>query len=175
MSKISKQLTELFETRGADLYRLSVRLVLDEQIAEDIMQDLFIKLASIKDLNKIRNLTAYARRMTMNMCFDQRETKSKNNMCSLDNVSELQSNNSIPVSKLIQTEQLEEILDAIGHLKGETRTAFLMRYVQQESYEDIAYEMGKSQHQVRALCYKGLNHLRYLLCGGELKNGLGSL
>jgi DNA-directed RNA polymerase specialized sigma24 family protein len=38
-----------------------------------------------------------------------------------------------------------------------------MRYIQQQSYDDIAEQMGKSPHQVRALCHKAISRLRDLL------------
>ena len=35
-----------------------------------------------------------------------------------------------------------------------------MRYIQQESYEEIARQLGKTVHQARALCFKAMSALR---------------
>jgi DNA-directed RNA polymerase specialized sigma24 family protein len=44
-----------------------------------------------------------------------------------------------------------------------------MRYIQQQSYDDIAEQMNKTPHHVRALCSKALNRLRSML-GTNQKN-----
>jgi len=38
-----------------------------------------------------------------------------------------------------------------------------MRYIQQDSYEDIAGQLGKTVHQARALCFKAMSALRDVL------------
>ena len=38
-----------------------------------------------------------------------------------------------------------------------------MRYIQEESYEDIAAHIGKTPHQTRALCSKALIRLRDIM------------
>ncbi|GAF75353.1 unnamed protein product, partial [marine sediment metagenome] len=81
----------------------------------------------------------------------------------LDQVHEPASNDNSPLSKLIRTEELEETLNAIGRVSGPCREAFVMRYIQQQSTDDIAEQLGKTPHQVRALCYKVLSHLRDVL------------
>jgi DNA-directed RNA polymerase specialized sigma24 family protein len=67
------------------------------------------------------------------------------------------------MNKLIRTEELEEILNAIGKLNKVPREAFVMRYVQQEPYDFIAEQLGKTVHHIRALCSRASNRLRYIL------------
>jgi DNA-directed RNA polymerase specialized sigma24 family protein len=43
----------------------------------------------------------------------------------------------------------------------------VMRHIQQRSYETIAKTLGQTEHQVRALCHKGINRLRQLLQAGD--------
>ncbi|HUV64029.1 MAG TPA: sigma factor-like helix-turn-helix DNA-binding protein, partial [Sedimentisphaerales bacterium] len=62
--------------------------------------------------------------------------------------------------RLIRSEELQETLDAIGRLKRASREALIRRYIQQESYDHIAEQMGKTSHQVRAMCSRAVNHLR---------------
>ena len=44
MSSRQKELLELLDKSGADLYALLTRLTLREDVAEELMQELFIKL-----------------------------------------------------------------------------------------------------------------------------------
>ncbi len=171
-----KELLELLDRSGANLYALLTRLTLREDIAEELMQELFIKLINSRSFDKAGNPEAYAHRAAINLAFDWRRSR-KLNPLRLDQIREPASNDSSPLGKLVQAEELEEILNAIGQLKKVPREAFVMRYIQQESYDYIAEQLGKTSHHVRALCSRALNHLRDILghnrhrCSGkEIQN-----
>ena len=153
-----KELFELLDKSGASLYALLTRLTLREDVAEELMQELFIKLSNNKGLHKIQSLYAYAQRAAVNLAFDWRR-RQKRACLSLDDVPQLSSNDKSPLINLINSEESQEILDAISRLNKTSRQAIVMHYIQQQPYEDIAEQMGKTTHQVRALCYKAINHL----------------
>jgi len=157
-----KEICELLDKSGASLFALLTRLTLREDVAEELMQELFIKLNNYNGLRKIQCWNAYAHKAAINLAFDWRR-KQKRASLSLDNVPETASNVNSPLIDMIHAEQLQEILNAIGRLSKAPRQAVVMRHIQQQSYEDIAEQMGKTTHQVRALCYKAINRLRYLL------------
>jgi len=157
-----KGLLELLEKSGASLYALLTRLTLREDVAEELMQELFIKLSNYNGLRKIGNWNAYAYRAAINLAFDWRR-RQRRAFFSLDDVHEAASNDCSPLSKLIHAEELQEILEAIGRLNRKSQQALVMRHIQQQSYEDIAQQMGKTAHQVRALCHKAINRLRDML------------
>jgi RNA polymerase sigma-70 factor (ECF subfamily) len=161
-----RQILELLDTSGATLYALLTRLTLREDVAEELMQDLFVKLSDTRGMDKIHNWGAYAHRAAINLAFDWRR-KQKRSLLSLQNASEPASGNSSPLGELIHAEELQETLNAIGRLKKDPRQALVMRYIQQESYECIAEQLGKTPHQVRALCSKALNYLRHILGGNH--------
>lgn len=161
-----QRLLDVFERSGPELYTLLTRLVLRKDIAEELMQELFVKLANFKGLDKVKNLAAYAHRTAINMALDWRKTRDKG-PCRLDDTPEPASDFISPLDKLSLNEEIEDVLCAISQLRGASREAFVMRYIQQQSYEYIAGEMGKTPHQVRALCFKALMHIRYLLSNKE--------
>ena len=163
-----QRLLELFEHSGPSLYTLLMRLVLREDIAEELMQELFVKLANFRGLDKVKNLAAYAHRTAVNMAFDWRKARDKD-PCRLDDAPEPPPDFISPLDKLSLNEEIEDVLCAISQLRGASREAFVMRYIQQHPYEYIAGEMGKTPHQVRALCFKALMHIRYLLSDKELR------
>jgi RNA polymerase sigma-70 factor (ECF subfamily) len=157
-----KELLELLDKSGANLYALLTRLTLREDIAEELMQELFIKLINSRSFDKAGNPEAYARKAAINLAFDWRRSR-KRNPLRLDQICEPASNNSSPLGKLVQAEELDEILNAIGQLSKVPREAFVMRYIQEESYDYIAEQLGKTSHHVRALCSRALNRLRNIL------------
>jgi RNA polymerase sigma factor (sigma-70 family) len=163
-----QRLLDVFESSGPGLYTLLTRLVLREDIAEELMQELFVKLANFKGLDKVKNLAAYAHKTAVNMAFDWRKANDKS-PCRLDNVPESVSDSISPLDKLSLNEEVEDVLCAISQLRGASREAFVMRYIQQRPYEYIAGEMGKTPHQVHALCFKALMHIRYVLSDKELR------
>ena len=157
-----KELLELLDKSGANLYALLTRLTLREDIAEELMQELFIKLINSRRFDKAGNPEAYARRVAINLAFDWRRSR-KLNPLGLDQIREPASNDGSPLDKLVQAEELDEILNAIGQLNKVPREAFVMRYIQQEPYDYIAGQLGKTAHHVRALCSRASNSLRNIL------------
>ncbi|MGD0552064.1 MAG: sigma-70 family RNA polymerase sigma factor [Sedimentisphaerales bacterium] len=157
-----KKLLELLDKSGKGLHRLLTRLTLNEQTAEDLMQELFLKLGSSGHIENIMDLDAYAYRSAVNLAFDWRRRNTQNTV-SIEQISEPTSQEASPLDSTIQTEELEEILNAVGQMDGTSRDAFVMRHIQQQSYDTIAKVLGQTEHQARALCHKGLQRLRQLL------------
>ncbi len=148
---------------GAELYSLLTRLTLREDVAEELMQDLFIKLSNSRSAAKIANLDAYARRAAINLAFDWRRARARHAGIGLDQITEPVADGTSPLGTLIDSEELQETLNAIGRLKKASREALVMRYIQQESYDNIARQMGKTSHQVRAMCSRSIGRLRDIL------------
>ncbi|HUW20210.1 MAG TPA: sigma-70 family RNA polymerase sigma factor [Sedimentisphaerales bacterium] len=162
MEKHSQKLLEFLERSGPPLYALLTRLTLRQDVAEDLMQELFIRLSNSRALDNAQNHDAYARRCAINLAFDWRQ-RSRQDALPLDGIRELASNDNSPLAKLIQKEELEEVLDAIGKLTGLSREAFIMRYIEQYSNEEIARQVGREPHQVRALCSRAMAQLRSIV------------
>ena len=163
MSSGNKELLDLLDRSGAELYALLTRLTLREDVAEELMQDLFIKLSNSRGAARVNNLDAYARRAAINLAFDWRRTRSRRAGMRLEQATEPIAGDTSPLSKLIHSEEMQETLNAVGRLKRASREVLVMRYIQQQSYDDIARQMGKTSHQVRALCSRSIRHLRDIL------------
>jgi DNA-directed RNA polymerase specialized sigma24 family protein len=94
-----KELLELLDKSGADLYALLTRLTLREDVAEELMQELFIKLNHSRGIGNVANWNAYARRSAINLAFDWRRSQ-KRSVLTLGQVSEPASNDESPLGKL---------------------------------------------------------------------------
>jgi len=164
-----KELLELLDKSGADLYALLTRLTLREEVAEELMQELFIKLNKSRGTGNAANLEAYARRAAINLAFDWRRSQ-KQTTLPLGQVAEPASNDDSPLGKLVHSEEIQQTLDAVGRLKKASREVLVMRYLQQESYDNIAEQLGKTSHQVRALCSRAIRNLRDVLGSNEHKS-----
>lgn len=161
MSERYQELLEYLDKSGAELFALLTRLTLRQDAAEELMQELFIRLSRSKGPdNRAGTWDAYARKAAINLAFDWRRGRHRNTMHQLEQVPEPVSNDRSPLGSLIHSEELHETLDAIGRLRKTPREALIRRYIQQESYEHIAEQMGKTSHQVRAICSRAVSHLR---------------
>ncbi len=166
MADRQNELLELLDTSGPALYSLLTKLTLRQDVAEELMQELFIKLNKARNGRKIENFDAYARRSAINLAFDWRR-KHRQPAAALQQVPEPTCPNVPPLTSLIEAEELEETLNAIGRLDKVSRQAVVMRYIRQESYEHIADQVGKSPHHVRALCARAMDRLRDTLMRGR--------
>jgi len=159
-----EELLEYLDKSGAELFALLTRLTLCQDVAEELMQELFIKLSrSSGPNNKVGNWDAYARKAAINLAFDWRRARRHAALQPFEQVPEPVSNDHSPLGGLIRSEELQETLDASGRLKKASREALIRRYIQQESYDHIAEQMGKTSHQVRAICSRAVNYLRVTL------------
>ena len=162
MKNRQKELLELLDRSGASLYALLTRLTLREDVAEELMQELFIKLSNSRGWSKVNDWNAYAHRAAVNLAFDWRR-KQKRTVLPLERIREPMSGENPTLRELIHMEELQETLNAIERLRRATREALVMRYIQQESYDHIAEKLGKTEHHVRAMCSRALSQLRHLL------------
>jgi RNA polymerase sigma factor (sigma-70 family) len=156
-----KELLELLDKSGASLFTLLTRLTLREDVAEELMQELFIKLSS-RHFDRARNRYAYARKTAINLAFEWRRNHKVNHI-GLDHISEPACNRLSPLNELVRAEELDEIMNAIGKLRRLPREVIVMRYIQQEPYDSIAEQLGKTNHHVRALCSRALIRIRNII------------
>jgi RNA polymerase sigma factor (sigma-70 family) len=154
-----RELLELLDRSGASLYALLARITLREDIAEELMQELFIKLSNSTGPDKTGSWDAYARKAAINLAFDWRR-RQKQSPRPLGKTYELASSDCSPLGKLIRAEEVQEVLSALSHLNGAYGDAFVMRYIQQDSYDYIAKQLGRTPHQARALCARAMSYIR---------------
>ena len=167
MSDRQTELLELLDESGPSLFALLTRLTLRQDAAEELMQDLFLRLGSAKDRAAIGSLEAYARRTAINLAFDWRRQKRRREAVPLEDIAEPLSQARGPLGDAAAAEEIEQVLNVVGRLNGLAREAFVMRYIQQDSYEAIAEQLGRTPHQVRALCFQAMQSIRDVLGGNH--------
>lgn len=159
MQNSVEKLLELLEKQGPGLHALLTRLTLREDVAEDLMQELFIKLAGSNRLDRVENLGGYVRTTAINLAFDWRRKESRLKTCS-DEYTDPVSEEKAALTRLIDTEQLQVVLEAAAQLNDLQRQVFVMRHIEQNSFEQVAQEVGKTPHHVRALASRALSRVR---------------
>jgi len=101
------QLLELLDQSGASLLALLTRLTLRQDVAEELMQDLFLRLSSAKDQGGIDCWYAYARRTAINLAFDWRRRQKIRQTSSLDESLDHACSTSSPLGTLIEADAVD--------------------------------------------------------------------
>ena len=154
---------QLLDRHGRSLHRLLARLTRCEQATADLMQDLFIRLSQADGAAYARNLYAYAWKSAVNLAFDWRR-RQRTNVCPLEEDEHFDESATPVLGRMIREEQIERVLEATSELDEPGRSVVIMRYIEQQSYEQIALQLGKNPNYLRALCSKALAQLRDTCC-----------
>ena len=159
MNESANKVLSLLSEQGPRLYSLLVRITLREEVAEDLMQELFIRLSRRGALSRAVDPVGYAIRTATRLAFDWRRSYRRRPDAAVVDV-EFESRGGIPVDQLEQREDLQSVLNAMEKLPEISRTIVVMRFLEGRSYDEIAATVGKTIHQTRALCYKSIGGLR---------------
>ncbi len=155
------QLVALLESAGPGLHRLLTRLTLRPDVAEDLMQELFINLAHSEAFARAADPAAYAYRAAVNLAFGWRHAQERTQVV-LSRVEPPVPSPDGPLARLQADEEIRRVLDAMNGLPVLQRDALTLRYIQQAEYETVAATLGKTPSQARALCHKAIGSLRRL-------------
>jgi RNA polymerase sigma-70 factor (ECF subfamily) len=157
-----KKILQLLDTSGEHLHRLLGRLTRREDVVGDLLQELFIRLWNSKAFDKAEDPFAYTYRAAINLAFEWRRGR-KTTCQPLEENCLTTKDGSSALGKMIQAEELEQVLNAASKMSDLARNVVVMRYIEQKSYEEIAQRLGKKPQHIRSLCAKAMARLRELL------------
>ena len=137
------------------LYRLALRITLNSQEAEDVVQDVIIKMWKMGErLNDVENLESYALRLTRNLSIDRQRMK-VNQVESFDELEDFHGgiSNSIE-SRLEQQERIDSIRDIMMQMPEKQRLVMQLRDFEGKSYKEIAIALEISEDQVKVNIFR---------------------
>jgi RNA polymerase sigma factor (sigma-70 family) len=159
----------ILDESGARLHALLTRITLREDVAEDLLQDLFLKLRSSESFDGARDPTAYAFRSAMHLALDWRRKQTRSAATALlDEPPAAEGDR--PLDRLSRDEDYQAILDALSELSETQQEVVVRRHLQHEEFEEIAKQIGKTPHQVRGLLHKGIAKLRTIVATRQARN-----
>jgi RNA polymerase sigma-70 factor (ECF subfamily) len=158
-------LLELLDTHGARLHGLLFKLTLREDVAEDLMQDLAIKLASSDGFAKARSPLGYALIAAATLAYTWR--RKRRAMTDSQAMANLAAPQAGAIDQLLRTERQQRLLDAVAALPETMRETVTLRYLEQWSHARIADHLGQSPASVRMACHRAVRHLREMLQAHE--------
>lgn len=163
---MDERLVAVLQTHWDALHALLFRLTLRQDVAEDLLQELYLKLDAAEGFTVAANPAGYAHRTAVNLAMDwrQRQRRVRNDVHS---PADVQAIDPQLIERLIDAERIRRILDALINVPELSRRAFVMRHVEQRTYDEIARELGKTAHQARAMTHDAVRILRGRLAANE--------
>ncbi len=142
------------------MYRMALRLTLNSQEAEDVVQDVMIKLWSMRErLEEVENLEAFALRMTRNLALDRQRMKI-NNTEDIDNI---EPDHYVTTDHNDRNEQLESIRLMMQQLPEKQRSAMQLRDFEGYSYKEIAEMLSMTEDQVKINIFRARQFIKVKL------------
>lgn len=136
----------LYQAYSQDVYNMALRIVLSEEIAEEVTQEVFISI--YKDIRRFQFQSAFTTwlyRIVYRRAADYfRKMKKHQKKVSLgwdetgDIVENLKDSGLTPFERVAENEKQDHIEKIIQSLSPKHRTIIVLRYVNQYSYEEIA-------------------------------------
>lgn len=126
-------------------YRVAFYLLEDEADAKDAVQELYLKLWTLRDhLELIREPAAYGSLLLKNLCIDRiRKRKPR------EALREDQADDPPPDRQLELREELKDVLGKMDALPPNQRKLLGMRVLQGLSYDQISQQTGLSPLNIR--------------------------
>lgn len=132
----------------------------DPQLAQDILQDLYLRLEGQSSATEIKYPKAYLYRIANNLLIDQQRFQSKF-VDSEESENELEQINDItPEIEVEHKQRLDIVTQAINELPDKTRDVFKMQRLQQIEKSEVASELGISVNMVEKHLRRAVQYCR---------------
>ena len=141
------------------LYRFALRLLGDRDEAQDTVQDVFLRLWSMREkLDEYRSIEAFSMTMTRNLCLD----KLKSPAAKKEIFDETRSmpDNRTPYKETETSDTLRLVRKAMDALPEQQRMVIHLRDVESCGFDEIAEVTGLSMNNVRVTLSRARKKIR---------------
>jgi len=146
------------------LYRMAFRLMSNREEAEDIVQEVYVKLWGMRnELNKYNSIEALAIRITRNLCLDHlRRRKVNLDAMKAERLKE-ESHSISPAESLEKKEEAEMIHTLIAALPEPQRSLVHLRHLEGKEYEEISEMVNMNVNAIRVSISRARKQMREML------------
>jgi RNA polymerase sigma-70 factor (ECF subfamily) len=149
------------------LFRFSARIVGDDEMAEDVVQDVVIKMWDKREnRHEYKNLEAYCMQMTKNLSIDKTRAKSFQNI-SLDLAAEQIQDSQNPYQQTAQNDTFSQVHKLMQTLPEKQRMVMQLRDIEGMEYKEIAEALELPLNQVKVNLFRARKSIRTQLLNIE--------
>lgn len=156
--------TEIFKRiylpLNAQIYRVAMHLLNDEEAAKDTVQDVYVKLWASKDsLDIIDDPKSFVIKMTHNLCVDKirrnklRIEEKSDNLETLPNIG-------IENNPIMNRDTLRHVMDCINRMPKKQKEIMLLFVTEALDYKEIAKRTGLTELNVRVTVSRSRNQIK---------------
>jgi RNA polymerase sigma factor (sigma-70 family) len=160
-------LSAIFLQVHDDLYWYGMKLSGDENLVEDCIQDLFLRLwKNRSNLKPVENLKPYLFKSFRNHVIDSLELQRPVVSIEIDFEHPFEiiySPEDFLISQQVSEENRAKVIEALNELSARQREAIYLRYFEELDFETIAVVMDMNIQSVRNTLHRGMQSLRNLM------------
>lgn len=147
------------------IFRLALRVTLNRAEAEDIVQDVLIRVWNKRDeLGEVESLEAYSLTICRNLALDRSQRKENSNIpldeAPLDEAPPTEDREPSPDVILIRNERIKQIKLLFDQLPPQQRVAMQLRDIEGKSYKEIAEIAEQTEEQVKVNIFRARQYIR---------------
>ncbi|MCQ4080212.1 RNA polymerase sigma factor SigE [Streptomyces sp. RB6PN25] len=156
---------EIVSTHSARVYRLAYRLTGNQHDAEDLTQEVFVRVFRSLSSYTPGTFEGWLHRITTNLFLDmvRRRQRIRFDALADDAAERLASREPSPAQHFSDTHFEADVQQALDTLAPEFRAAVVLCDIEGLSYEEIAATLGVKLGTVRSRIHRGRSHLRSAL------------
>ena len=159
-------LCRIYEKYKDELLKVAVALSHDLAIAEDVVQEVFVRFAQAPaEIRLNGNLRAYLMTCTANRVRNARRDRQRHETCDLEEADGLASPERLPEQWAVMTEELERLSQALAQIPYEQREVLTLYMQGDVTFRQIARMQQMSINTIQGRYRYGLAKLRSLLNG----------
>lgn len=163
-----EEFTELVNPIKDKLYRYAKRIVKDEMEAEDVVQEVIIKLWKKKEqFAEIENKEAWCMTMTRNLAIDKTRSK-KGHTESIEDYHHIKDRTMDPYAETRSNDMMSRIMGMMDSLPENQKSVMLLRDVEGYSYKEISKITTLSIDQVKVNLYRARKTMREKILNSKL-------
>lgn len=138
------------------LFRLALRITLNREEAEDVVQDTLIKVWNVRDRwQELDSIEAYSLTIARNLSLDRiKKMENQNDSLEEQNTERLDENTSTPSERMIQKDKLDIVRNIINELPEKQRSCLQLRDIEGKSYKEIADILSITEDQVKVNIFR---------------------
>ena len=169
-SKAPRTYQELVKRYKSKLFAYLYRLVGNREEAEDILQNVFVKVyKNISHFDTKRKFSSWIYRIAHNEAVNFLKKRGRRHLVSLEDIEttkdklETASIEKSPVDSWLQKELKKEMQDALDKLPAKYKEVLILRYFLDKSYDEMSEILGKPVNTVGTLLNRAKNKLMQII------------
>lgn len=137
------------------LYRLALRITMNREEAEDIVQDTLIKVWNKRDdWDNIESIEAFSMTVCRNLALDRMKRAEHQNASLEQEVIDSADRSRSPLELMEHRDRVETVRRLVNSLPEKQRNCMQLRDFEGKSYRDIANILGITEEQVKVNIFR---------------------